>query len=103
MAAWKDRDNSTEVDALRMAAGIWLKERREAAGLTQRDLANALQFDYYTFISQLENGRGKIPPAKYRDWAQAVGMDERVFMKKLLSFYDPVTYGILFGEEKQVA
>ena len=52
--------------------GLWLKSLREQQGMSQRDLANALNLDYYTFIAQLENGRGRIPPARYRDWAAAL-------------------------------
>jgi transcriptional regulator with XRE-family HTH domain len=66
--------------------------------MSQRDLANALDLDYYTFISQLENGRGRIPPQRYVDWAEALGQEPRSFVKTLLSFYDPITYGILFED-----
>ena len=86
----------SEVNELRIAAGVWLKECREAAGLSQRELARLLDLDYYTFVSQLENGRGRIPSKRYRDFAQALGLDEREFVKKLLMFYDPVSYEILF-------
>ena len=99
----KNKVSPSETEELRMAAGVWLQEIRKAAGLKQRDLASALDFEYYTFVSQLENGRGRIPQAKYRGWARAVGMDEKVFAKKLLSFYDPVFYDILFGDEDQAA
>jgi transcriptional regulator with XRE-family HTH domain len=78
--------------------GVWLKSLREAAGLSQRQLATLLSLDYYTFISQLENGRGKIPANRYLDWANALNQDPRSFVKTLLSHYDPVTYGILFDE-----
>ena len=53
----------------------------------------------YTFISQLENGRGKIPSNRYREWAGALQIDEKIFVKKMLMYYDPHSYEILFGEE----
>ena len=81
---------------LRKDAGRWLKERREERGLSQRQLAEMIGVEYYTFISQLETGRGRIPPDKYRTWAHALGMDPREFVLALLPFYDPTTYGILF-------
>ncbi len=84
--------------ALRKAGGQWLRERREAAGLTQRQLAEALGIEYLTFISQIESGRGRIPPDRYRAWAQAIGMPPNVFVKSILRFYDPVTYQILFED-----
>jgi transcriptional regulator with XRE-family HTH domain len=99
----KNKVSPSETEELRMAAGAWLQEIRKAAGLKQRDLAIALDFDYYTFVSQLENGRGRVPAHKYRDWARMVGVDEKVFAKKMLGFYDPVSYDILFGDEDSVA
>lgn len=83
----------------RAALGHWLKQLRESAGLSQRDLADRLSLDYYTFISQLENGRGKIPAHRYAEWAIALEQDPRLFVKTLLSYYEPSTYRILFDEE----
>ncbi|WP_163852286.1 helix-turn-helix domain-containing protein [Pseudooceanicola aestuarii] len=83
----------------RAALGQWLKQLRETAGLSQRDLADRLSLDYYTFISQLENGRGKIPAHRYVEWAGALDQDPRSFVKRLLSYYEPSTYRILFEEE----
>ena len=88
-----------EASQLRSEMGVWLRTLREEQGLSQRDLARILGLEYYTFISQLENGRGKIPRDRYRDWAQALGQDVREFVKKLLSYYDPVSYQILFEDE----
>lgn len=78
--------------------GAWLKALREKQGLTQRELAVQLDLDYYTFISQLENGRGKIPSNRYREWAQALGQDPKAFVRKLLMHYDPESYEILFTD-----
>ena len=54
--------------------------------------------EYYTFISQLETGRGRIPPDRYLAWAHALGVDKREFVRTLMSYYDPVTYSILFDQ-----
>ncbi len=89
------RGISETVD-LRKEAGRWLRDRREARGLSQRQLAELIGIEYYTFISQLETGRGRIPPDKYRVWAQALGMDARDLVLALFPFYDPTTYSILF-------
>ena len=83
----------------RAALGLWLKSLREARGLSQRDLADLLSLDYYTFISQLENGRGKIPAHRYVEWAEALGQEPRAFVKTLLKYYEPSTYQILFEEQ----
>lgn len=88
-----------QVQELRKAAGIYLRELRERKGLSQRALANLVGAEYYTLISQLETGRGRVPQDRYEDWANALDVDIRSFVKKLLSFYDPITYRILFGSE----
>lgn len=86
----------SEKAELRKEAGRWLKDRREARGLSQRELAELVGVEYYTFVSQLETGRGRIPSDKYRAWAEALGMNSRDFVIALLPFYEPTTYNILF-------
>jgi transcriptional regulator with XRE-family HTH domain len=87
-----------EAKEQRETLGIWLKELRESQHMSQRELADKLSLDYYTFISQLENGRGRIPVHRYAEWADALGKDRRSFVRKLLSYYEPTTYRILFVE-----
>lgn len=96
----KNAAEQKEAAQLRCEMGSWLKQLREKKGMSQRDLANALGLDYYTFISQLENGRGKIPKDRYRDWANALDQDVCEFVKTLLSYYDPISYAILFEERR---
>lgn len=81
---------------LRREAGKWLKELRDARGISQRQLAVLVGTEYYTFISQLETGRGRIPPDRYTLWAEALGVEPRKFVRRLMRYYDPVTYSILF-------
>ena len=95
--------SAKDTQDLRKEAGVWLRELREQAGLSQRDLATAIGADYYTFISQLETGRGRLPPDKYEVWAKAVGIPTRDLVKRLMRYYDPVTYEILFGLDDQAA
>jgi transcriptional regulator with XRE-family HTH domain len=90
--------SSAEVRELRKAGGRWLKELRLAAGLSQSQMAARVGADYYTFISQLEIGRGRVPTERYIDWAQALGIPKREFVKGILKHYDPITYQILFEE-----
>jgi len=87
-----------DVQALRREAGRWLKELRVRQNLTQRELADLVGVEYYTFVSQLEVGRGRIPPDRYEMWAKALGMEPADFVKQLMRFYDPETYRILFGQ-----
>ena len=88
---------ASEVQELRREAGRWLKQRREEARLSQRDLAAKVGAEYYTFISQLETGRGRIPPDRYEAWASALGIEPRLFVTEILKYYDPITYRLLFG------
>lgn len=95
------RRSDPEVQELRRTAGAWLRTLREKRSLSQRQLAEQVGAEYYTFISQLETGRGRIPPDRYGDWAEALGIDPKVFVRTLLRYYDPVTYGFLFGDENE--
>ncbi len=87
-----------DVKQLRREAGRWLRSLREKRGLSQRQLAADLGLEYYTFVSQLEAGRGRIPPDRYAAWAACLGIDTVVFVRTLMRYYDPVTYGLLFPD-----
>ena len=80
----------------RKQAGNWLKELRGRAGLSQIELAQALGLKYYTFISQVENGFGRVPTESMEAWARALGVDPSSFARELLSYYDPELHRLLF-------
>ena len=83
----------------RVTLGLWLRSLREGKGLSQRELADILSLDYYTFISQLEHGRGKIPAHRYVEWANALGQKPQDFVRMLLKHYEPLTYRVLFENQ----
>ncbi len=85
---------------LRKKAGRWLKERRCELGLSQRELAHLVNVEYYTFISQIEAGRGRVPAERLKDWAIALEMDEKKFAINLMKYYDPFTFELIFGTKK---
>jgi transcriptional regulator with XRE-family HTH domain len=89
-----------ETKLRRKQAGSWLKELRSRAGLSQIDLAARLGLKYYTFISQVENGFGRVPTESVEAWAIALGVEPSTFARQLLSYYDPETYRLLFQEKK---
>ncbi|WP_099864303.1 helix-turn-helix domain-containing protein [Pararhizobium haloflavum] len=91
--------DTSEVLRLRQRAGRWVRILRENAGLSQRELAKATGIDYYSFISQIESGRGRIPPERYLAFAEAFGIDPKHFVQELLRYYDPITYDILYSRD----
>ena len=86
------------VHELRREGGRWLREQRDRANLSQRQLAAKVGAEYYTLISQLETGRGRVPPDDYDLWAEALGISRHESARTMMRFYDPVTYNILFEE-----
>ena len=83
---------------LRQEAGRWLKAARERAGLTQAELAERVGLRYYTFVSQVESGLGRLPIETQDAWARALGLDPGEFARTLLAWYEPELSRLLFGE-----
>jgi transcriptional regulator with XRE-family HTH domain len=86
---------------LRKEAGSWLRELRQRAGLSQIELAALLELKYYTFISQVETGYGRVPTESMEAWAKALGIKPAEFARRLLSFYDPDLHQLLFGDRQR--
>jgi transcriptional regulator with XRE-family HTH domain len=86
---------------LRKEAGNWLRELRQRAGLSQIELAARLELKYYTFVSQVETGYGRVPTDSMETWAKALGMNPSEFARRLLAFYDPHLHQLLFGERQR--
>lgn len=93
------RRSDVAVQELRREAGRYLRNLREARGLSQRQLADLIGADHYTFISQLETGRGRIPADKYVVWADALDISPRQLVFDLMRYYDPITFSVLFPDE----
>ena len=84
---------------LRKISGAWLRAKRESANLSQRALADKLNISYYTFISQIESGRGKVPSDRYEKYAEALGVKPREFALVMLRNSEPEIYRLIFGDE----
>jgi transcriptional regulator with XRE-family HTH domain len=80
----------------RRDAGVWLKGLREAAGLTQMELAGRVGIKYYAFVSQVETGFTRLPTEKIEAWARALGTDPAWFAKRLLAYYEPGLHRVLY-------
>lgn len=81
----------------RHSAAGFLKTRRENLGITQREVARMIGLEYISMVSQIEAGKAKVPPGRYADYARALRMDPKDFVRELLKHYDPEAWKILFG------
>jgi transcriptional regulator with XRE-family HTH domain len=88
--------DSEYVLKLRQESGKWLRGKREAAGLSQRQLAEKVGFEFYTFVSQIESGRGRVPPERYGAYAVALDVPAREFAMSMMRYNDPITYSMIF-------
>lgn len=98
-----DPAKASETKRLRQVAGRWLKSLRERAGLTQADLAARVGVRYYTFISQVESGLGRVPIETQGAWAVALGHDPAEFARTLLGYYEPELHRLLFSPGHDVS
>jgi DNA-binding XRE family transcriptional regulator len=91
--------NHPDAGRLRKEAGRYLKRQRQAAGLTQQEVARRVGIAYYTTISQVEAGKTRVPPDKMQSWAEALQVEPTAFAQQLLRYYDPFTWQLLFGNQ----
>lgn len=94
-----DPAKAAQTKVLRQQAGRWLKGAREAAGLTQAELAERVGLRYYTFVSQVESGLGRLPVETQGAWAQALGLEPGGFARTLLRYYEPELFRLLFDSD----
>ncbi|MBF0621175.1 MAG: helix-turn-helix transcriptional regulator [Magnetococcales bacterium] len=99
----KNKATNPRAVKLRKSAGAWLKRLRLERSLTQRELAEQIKLKYYTFVSQIENGQGRVPADMYEAYAKALGVEKVEFVKQCLRYYDPHTYDALFGPQSRAA
>ena len=82
----------------RKKAGAYIKKlRNKVDGLTQREMAEKLGIDYFTFVSQVENGFARVPPAALNEWARELKVPLHEFATHLLKFYEPEMYKAIFS------
>lgn len=77
-------------------AGGLLLALRQAAQLSQSQLSSQLGV-HVTFVSQLETGRTKLASDQIAPMARALKIAPRQLARELLSFYDPVLFGLVLG------
>ncbi|WP_336491703.1 helix-turn-helix domain-containing protein [Methylobacterium nigriterrae] len=94
--------SSPETQELRREAGKLLKHLREKAGHSQRSFSAEIGSPIYTFVSQVETGRGRVPPDQVRVWANAYGIEARTFLQMIMRFYDPESFAVLYEADPAV-
>jgi hypothetical protein len=72
---------------------------REKTGPIAAGAGNKVGAEYYTVISQLETGRGRIPSDRYLVWANALDIEPQEFVRKLMFYYD--RYKVVWGNVTQ--
>ena len=83
----------------RRKVGNYVRDLRERAGLTQRELGRAIDVTNNA-ISAIELGRNPIPPERYRMLADALGVDHREFAEFLLEYTDPWLFELMYGKRR---
>lgn len=78
--------------------GAWLKARRGGLEMTQLDMSNALGYQYYVTISQVERGVMRVPPEDWKKWANLLKIAPKDFAIRALAHYDPLVFDLLFSE-----
>lgn len=68
--------------------GAWLREMREAAGLSQREVAERVGLTYHTFVDHVEAGSGRIAATALARWADALRIERAAFVTRLRGFDD---------------
>ena len=56
---------------------------------------------YYAFVSQVETGFSRLPTAKLEAWALALEVDPTALTKRLIFFYEPELYRLLYDLEPE--
>jgi transcriptional regulator with XRE-family HTH domain len=82
----------------RRIVGDYLADHRVRRGLTQLDVGRALGMRD-TAVSAIELGRNSLPPERYGEMADVLGVERRAFMKFVLRYYNPWAFSMLFPKE----
>jgi transcriptional regulator with XRE-family HTH domain len=83
----------------RRKVGRYIRNLRERAELTQQRLGDLVGVGNNA-ISAIELGRNPIPPERYRDFAVALGADQKEFAEFLLEHTDPWLFEMLYGKRR---
>lgn len=78
--------------------GAYLREKRFALGLTQRELIDRLGFDMWnTAWSGFETGQRNLPPHLWETVAKVLDVPNEEFAQVMLRYTHPWAYGMIYG------
>ena len=87
----------------RRRAGAYIKACREAANLSQKNVGDALGYEYYTTVSQIERGVTTLPMELFPILADLLDVDRFTFANTLMKLYHPEVQQIFEQELKRRA
>lgn len=76
----------------RLRLGKIINEQRTVQGLTQSQFAKLVGQEYFTMISQVEQGRIRVPPHDTEKWARILGVDIQAFAQECVKAYESMEY-----------
>lgn len=79
----------------RRVIGAWLRDRRLAVGMTQREVGEALGDLGNTAVSAIEVGRSSLAPEHYEILAKIYKVDPQEFARFMLRWTNPWLYLML--------
>jgi len=97
--AYQKSTTDPQTARLRKEAGLFLKKTREAAGLSGSEIAKLTGLGGRQSVSQVENGWMRLSEHRLEAWCRAVKMDPTFFAKRILSYYEPTLFKMIFHEE----
>lgn len=81
--------------------GVYLREKRKEAGLSQQNVAQALGYSSPQFISNLERGTCPVPLNRIRQFVGLYKIDEDEFVTRFLHEQEVILRSYLKPEEAQ--
>lgn len=70
-----------------MTPGSLIKETREKRSMTQKELADALNYDNPQFLSLIENGHSKLPAYSAKAYCAVLGIKPALMKKAFVNEY----------------
>lgn len=100
LMAYQKSSTDTHAARLRKEAGAFLKKTRQAADLSGSQIAELTGLRTRQTVSQVENGWMRLPEQHLESWSRAVKIDPGYLAKRLLAYYEPITFKLIFHDDR---